>query len=216
MPPGGGFEEGTPILCLHDLPGSGRVFTRFLALAGADRSVYAPDLPGFGESDGPSARPVMPDYAAALGDFLDSMRLRNLAVLGLRAGTIPAVELALARPSQVSRVILVSVPLLAEAERQAGRSPALAPAAAEAAFRPTEAARWVIEAAAQYPLRERLARLTQRLLVLRPHDDLWEATARVREVLPAARLTELQQGSMELLAHAPQRIAEAAQEFLRA
>ena len=216
MPPGGGFEEGTPILCLHDMPGSGRVFTRFLALAGEDRSVYAPDLPGCGESDGPSRALAAPEYAAAVGDFLDSIRLRNLAVLGLRAGAIPAAELALARPNQVSRVILVSVPLLTEAERQAGCSPALAPAPGEAALRPTEAARWVIEAAAQYPLRERLARLTQRLLVLRPHDDLWEATARAREVLPAARLTELQQGSMELLAHAPQRIAEAAREFLRA
>ena len=216
MPRGGGFEEGTPLLCLHDLPGSGRVFTRLLPLAGEDRSVYAPDLPGFGESDGPRTRPTMADYAAALGDFIDSMRLRNLAVLGLRGGAVPATELALTRPTQVSRVILVSVPLLTEAERQAGCSPALAPAPAEAALRPTEAARWVIEAAAQYPLRERLARLTQRLLVLRPHDDLWEATARAREVLPAARLTELQQGSMELLAHAPQRIAEAAREFLRA
>ena len=45
MPPGGGFEEGTPLLCLHDLPGSGRVFTRLLPLAGEDRTVYAPDLP---------------------------------------------------------------------------------------------------------------------------------------------------------------------------
>jgi len=216
MPRGGGFEEGTPLLCLHDLPGSGRVFTRLLPLAGEDRSVYAPDLPGFGESDGPSVRPTMADYAAALGDFLDNMRLRTLAVLGLRGGVVPATELALTRPNQVSRVILVSVPLLTEAERQATRShtPALAPA--EGTFRSAEAARWVLEAAAQYPLRERLARLSQRLLVLRPHDDLYEATARVREVLSAARLTELQQSAMEVLAQTPQRIAEAAREFLRA
>jgi pimeloyl-ACP methyl ester carboxylesterase len=216
MPRGGGFEEGTPLLCLHDLPGSGRVFTRLLPLAGEDRSVYAPDLPGFGESDGPTARPTMADYAAALGDFLDNMRLRTLAVLGLRGGVVPATELALARPAQVSRVILVSVPLLTEAERQAARSqpPALTPA--ETTFRSAEAARWVLEAATQYPLRERLARLSQRLLVLRTHDDLYEATARVREVLPAARLTELPQGAMEVLAQTPQRIAEAAREFLRA
>ena len=216
MPRGGGFEEGTPLLCLHEIPGSGRVFTRFLPLAGEDRSVYAPDLPGFGESDGPIVRPTMADYAAALGDFLDNMRLRTVAVLGLRNGAVPATELALTRPAQVSRVILVSVPLLTEAERQAARSqtPVLTPA--ESAFRSAEAARWVLEAAAQYPLRERLARLSQRLLVLRAHDDLYEATARVREVLPAARLTELQQSAVEVLALAPHRIAEAAREFLRA
>jgi hypothetical protein len=45
IPPGGGFEEGTPLLCLHHTTGSGRVFERFLALAGRDRSVYAPDTP---------------------------------------------------------------------------------------------------------------------------------------------------------------------------
>ena len=212
MPRGGGFEEGTPLLCLHDLPGSGRVFTRLLPLAGEDRSVYAPDLPGFGESDGPAARPTMRDYAAALGDFIDSMRLRTLAVLGLRAGAVPATELALTRPTQVSRVILVSVPLLTEAER-AARSPT--PASSDGGSSSGEAARWVLEAAAQYPLRERLARLTQRLLVLRSHAEFYEATGRVREVLPAARVTELQRSATEVLAGAPQGVAEAAREFLR-
>jgi pimeloyl-ACP methyl ester carboxylesterase len=207
MPPGGGFEEGTPLLCLHDLPGSGRVFTRLLPLAGEDRSVYAPDLPGFGESDGPSARPSMSEYAAAIGDFIDSMRLRNIAVLGLRGGAVPATELALMRPAQLSRVILISVPLLSESERQATRSQT--PAAM------SDAPRWVLEAATQYPLRERLARVSQRLLVLRPRDDLWEATGRVREVLAATRLLELPQGGLEALAQAPQRIAEASREFLR-
>jgi pimeloyl-ACP methyl ester carboxylesterase len=216
MPPGGGFEEGTPLLCVHDLPGSGRVFTRLLPLAGEDRSVYAPDLPGFGESDGPAARPVMSEYAAALGDFLDTMRLRNVAVLGLRAGVVPATELALTRPTQVTRVIFVSVPLLTEGERQAARSQAQATSPAESAFRPGDAARWVLEATAQYPLRERLTRLSQRLLVLRPRDELWDATARVREVLPATRLTELQQSGLEVLANTPRPIAEAVREFLRA
>jgi hypothetical protein len=37
----------------------------------------------------------------------------------------------------------------------------------------------------------------------------------VREVLPAARVAELQQNATEVLACAPQRIAEAAREFLR-
>src|ERR1700748_2139028 len=40
IPPGGGFEEGTPLLCLHHTGGSGYLFERFLAHAGRDRSVY--------------------------------------------------------------------------------------------------------------------------------------------------------------------------------
>ena len=216
MPPGGGFEEGTPLLCLHDLDlgSSGRVFTRLMAQAGRDRSVYAPDVPGFGESDPPPVRPALADYANALGDFLDSLRLRHVAVLGLRGGALLATELSLARPQQISRLVLLSVPLLREAERP---SPGVAPAPAgpESAFRPPQWQRWALEAAAQYPLRERLARLTQRVLVLRPRDDLWEASGRARDVLPAARVSELDQPALELLAAAPQRIAEGMREFLR-
>ncbi|HVN46399.1 MAG TPA: alpha/beta hydrolase [Steroidobacteraceae bacterium] len=214
MPPGGGFEEGIPLLCLHDLPGSGRVFTRLLALSGEDRSMYAPDLPGFGESDGPTERPAMSEYAAAIGDFLDNMRLRNVAVLALRGGAVPATELALTRPAQITRMILLSVPLLTEAERQAARSQAQAALTTDSLLR-SETTRWILESAAQYPLRERLARLSQRLLVLRPHDDLWEATARVREVLPATRVTELPESALEVLSGSPQRITETARDFLR-
>lgn len=213
MPPGGGFEEGTPLLCLHDFNGSARVFSRFLALLAPDRSVYAPDLPGFGESDAPPSRPQIADFAAAIGDFLDTMRLRQVAVLGLRMGALAAVELALSRAAHVQRVILVSVPLLNEVERSTLiRSPPPAPAEA---FRPPDWQRWAAEAAAAYPLRERLARLSPRLLVLRSRDDLWEATGRARDVLPSARVVELEQSAAELLVSAPQRAAEPVREFLR-
>jgi pimeloyl-ACP methyl ester carboxylesterase len=210
MPPGGGFEEGTPLLCLHDLAGSGRLFVRFLALAGQDRSVYAPDLPGFGESDPPAARPTVADYADALGDFLDSMRLRQVGVLAVRLSVPLAVELALTRSAQIARVLLVSVPLVTDTERQVF-SP---PPSAEGAWRPPEWQRWALEAAAQYPLRERLARLSQRVLALRPRDDLWEATPRLREALPAARVMDLEHTPAELFASAPQRLAECVREFL--
>jgi pimeloyl-ACP methyl ester carboxylesterase len=205
IPPGGGFEEATPLLCLHDWPGTGRVFARFLALAGLDRSAYAPDLPGFGESDPPAPVPAIADYAAAIGDFLDSMHLRRVDVLGQRAGALIATELAVTRPAQIGRVVMVSAPLLSETERQAaGRGAALA--AGE---------HWATQAAAQYPLRERLARLTQRLLVLRPRDELWEATGRVREALPGARLLELEVPGAELFASCAARVADAVREFLR-
>jgi pimeloyl-ACP methyl ester carboxylesterase len=215
MPPGGGFEEGTPLLCVHDVSGSAWVFARFLALAGRDRSVYAPDLPGFGESDPPAARPTVSDYALALGDFLDNMRLRHIDVFGYRAGAIFATELALARPSQIGRVVMVSAPLLTDPERQAATR-AVPPAAADPGARPPELQRWGADAAAEYPLRQRLAKLTQRLLVLRPRDELWEATARVREVLPAARVTDLELSGTALLGASAQRAADAVREFLRA
>src|SRR5260370_5551217 len=119
IPPGGGFEEGTPLLCLHHTTGSGRVFERFLALAGRDRSVYAPDTPGFGESDPPPTRPAISDYAAAVGDFIDTMRFRQIDVLRYQAGALIAAELAIARPTQIRRVVMVSVPVLKYTDRYA-------------------------------------------------------------------------------------------------
>ena len=38
---------------------------------------------------------------------------------------------------------------------------------------------WPYKAVFEYPMAERLARLEQPVLVLAPHDDLWEQTERV-------------------------------------
>jgi pimeloyl-ACP methyl ester carboxylesterase len=77
---------------------------------GRDRSVYAPDLPGSGESDAPEHAPVVADHAAAFVDLIDSLRLKQVDVIGYQAGALAAVELALARPEQVRRLILIGVP----------------------------------------------------------------------------------------------------------
>jgi pimeloyl-ACP methyl ester carboxylesterase len=117
IPPGGGFEEGTALLCIHPNGATGRAFQKFLPLLGRDRSVYAPDVPGSGESDGPSSRPSPADAAVALGDFLDSMRFRQIDVLGYQQGSLLAAELAIGRPQQIRRVVLVGVPGMSEGER---------------------------------------------------------------------------------------------------
>ena len=203
MPPGGGFEEATALLCVHDCPGSGRAFAPFMQLAGRDRSVYAPDLPGFGESDAPEARASLTDYVGALGDFIDTMRLRRLDVLGLRGGALLAAELALARGAEIGRLVLLSAP------------PAGGPGRPALPVTVAEPQRWVIEALAQYPVRERLARLTQKLLVLRTGDDPREPGARALEGLPAARMVDLEIPLAELLGAAAPRLIDAVRDFLR-
>jgi pimeloyl-ACP methyl ester carboxylesterase len=200
IPPGGGFEEATALICLAGVPGSGRVFRPLLGLIGRDRSVYAPDLPGCGESDPPPHAVPATDYAAAIGDFLDSVRLRVVDVLGQGAGAALATELAVTRGEKVRRVVLVSVPL----------------AAAAAHGGVAAAADLLAAATLQYPLRERLARVTQPLLVLRPRDEWWDAAAGVRNVLPAARVVDFPDQGAELLQAAPVRVAEAVRGFLRA
>jgi pimeloyl-ACP methyl ester carboxylesterase len=117
IPPGGGFEEGTALLCLHPVGQTGRSFKGLLPQLGRDRSVYAPDLPGSGESDGPATRISVVELAAAIGDFLDTMRFRQIDVLGYQQGSLIASELAIARPQQVRKVVLVGIPATTEGER---------------------------------------------------------------------------------------------------
>ena len=216
IPPGGGFEEATPLAVPARLARVGPRVRTLSGLAGRDRSVYAPDLPGFGESDPPAPGPRRSQTtAAALGDFLDSMHLRQVDVLANALARSSPRSLRSRARRRSRRMVMVSVPLLTEAERQAVGQAAAPRPRADGALRPPDWQRWATHAAAQYPLRERLARLTQRLLVLRPRDELWEATGRVREALPGARLLELELPGAELFASSAARVAEAVREFLR-
>ena len=245
MPAGGGFEEGTPLVCLHRSPLSGSLFEPFMRCAGRDRSVYAPDFPGFGESDPPPARPSLTDWAGSIGDFLDTMRLRQVDLLGDRLGALLAVELAVTRPKQIRRLVLTSVPLLTDTERESVRraqqptppapdgthlafewqrtvqayGPAAPPDVIARAFaeRQRNAARagWEFALLAQHALRERLSLVTQQALILRVRDELWDATGRVREVLPKARITELPEHGYGLFQLAPEVAFGAVREFLR-
>jgi pimeloyl-ACP methyl ester carboxylesterase len=108
FPSNGGFDELTTLVCLGPGPATSRLFTDFLARMGNDRSVYAPDLPGFGESDPPPVKSSVPDLAAAIGDFIDHMRFRQVDLLGYEAGAAVASALAAARPDKVRRVVLAA------------------------------------------------------------------------------------------------------------
>lgn len=105
----GGFDEGVTLICLHPSEGTSRVFDRFLVEIAADRSVYAPDLPGFGESD-PAPRGSVAAAAEAVSDLAADLRLRQIDVLGMRFGAGVALELARARPDLVRRLVLFAVP----------------------------------------------------------------------------------------------------------
>jgi pimeloyl-ACP methyl ester carboxylesterase len=68
--------------------------------------VYAPDLPGCDESDPPPSHASSTDLAAAMGDLLDSMHLRNIDLLAHESGVAIALALAQQRPGDIGRVVL--------------------------------------------------------------------------------------------------------------
>jgi pimeloyl-ACP methyl ester carboxylesterase len=200
IPPGGGFDEGTSLICLHATPRSGASLLPLLGLMGMDRSVYAPDLPGFGNSDPPPARPAIADYANAVGDFCSTMRFRQVDVLGYQTGALVAAELALALPNVVRRVVLMGVPVPDEAEREGfRRAPWPIAPVADGSHLPVEWNRtresvhegasveviadgfadkigngprawWGVHAAMQYPAAERLGLIMQPTLLIRSRD----------------------------------------------
>ena len=221
FPSTGGFDENVPLLLLHDSPYSSQTCVPLMTAIGADRSAYAADTPGFGESDPPPRRPTVADYAAAIGDFLDSLRLRRLDLLGHHAGAAIAAELAIARPTAVRRVVFVGLPVHTTQERDGfsadpyPKAPsadggharaewARARARGGPAATPTELGAslalslasgpngwWGPAAAFQWPAHERLPLVTQPTLVLRPKDSLWEATLRGQRLLRAAEWQDL-------------------------
>ncbi len=110
FPSTGGFDELTPLVGLHDAPGSSAALAPLLPLLGRDRSVYLPDLPGCGGSDSPPAPVTIAEYAAAIGEMLRGLRLREIDVLGVGAGAAVAVELALWFGGGVRRLALARLP----------------------------------------------------------------------------------------------------------
>ncbi len=106
FPGTGGFDEQVTLFCLHPSGGSSRTFSRFLSELADVRSVYAPDLPGYGESDSSPARGVT-DAAAAVSDLANDLRLRQIDLLGVEYGAEVALALAALRPELVRRLVLV-------------------------------------------------------------------------------------------------------------
>jgi len=108
FPATGGFDEQVTLFCLHADQSSSRAFARFLPEIADVRSVYAPDLPGLGESD-PSPSLSVGEAAGAISDLADDLRLRQIDLLGINSGARAALDLAAARPELVRRLVLAGV-----------------------------------------------------------------------------------------------------------
>ena len=207
IPAGGGFDELTTLVCLHASSNTGRVFLELSRLLGTSRSIYSPDTPGCGESDPPPGALSIAGYAEAIGDFLDSMRFRQVDLLGAHSGAALAAELAIARPKQVRRVVMVGAPALDADARRSYRD--LSPPEGT-----PRGALWARAAVIDWNGDQRLPLLKQPLLVLRPKDNFWEAGGRVSRLVPGARVVDLPDQDRHLLEKAPELVARHVSGFL--
>ena len=207
IPAGGGFDEQTTLICLHASSTTGRVFLEFSKLLGTSRSIYSPDTPGCGESDAPPRQIAVSGYAEAMGDFLDSMRFRQVDLLGAHSGAAVAAEIAIARPKQVRRVVMVGAPALDADARRSYRDLSAPEGTPRGAL-------WARAALIDWDADARLKQLKQPLLVLRPKDSFWEAGGRVSKLVPGAKVVDLPDQDRNLLEKAPELVARQVSAFL--
>jgi pimeloyl-ACP methyl ester carboxylesterase len=211
-----------PLVCFHMSPWSGVYFQPLLAQLGEDRLAIAIDTPGYGNSDATPAEPTMADYAGAMADVVDGLGLTSFDVLGDRTGAKIALELARMRGNQVRRIMLVSPVVWTDEERDRRQTfPKEVPATDGshlvsawlitvglsmpgrtlemlgdiffARHMQLKIAHWGRRAAAGYDARATLDQINKPILVLRPKDDLWSLTPRVRPHLqhPASDIRDL-------------------------
>ena len=101
--------RGAPVLFIHGLGSSGYIEWRFTLPAVAKRHrVFAPDLPGFGRSQKPRARYGIKYFARVIDRYLEARRLGSAAIVGTSLGGRIALELALAYPERVNKLVLVN------------------------------------------------------------------------------------------------------------
>ena len=211
-----------PLLCFHQSPNAGSNFTLYLGEMGRDRLVVAPDTPGFGESDAPAAAPEIVDYAGAMGDVIDALGLPGpIDLLGYHTGVLIAAELALLRPEQIRRLVLIGIPVFDAAERAAfektpwpvpfkedgsslveewnrllhWRGPGVELHTLRRFFtekqRAGERGWWGARAVFRHDTRALLPRVTQPILAVRPRDDLWDTMPRAKALIDPVEWIDL-------------------------
>ncbi len=98
---------GPPVLVLHGWGGRLEAVAPILDGLADCATLYAPDLPGFGETGLPPAPWGVADYAAWTAAFLDAIGVEHAHVIAHSNGGRIAIHLARHRPQRVDRLILV-------------------------------------------------------------------------------------------------------------
>lgn len=129
--PGTGAARSLPLWMMHASPASSLSLVGLAGELGHSRVVIAPDTLGNGDSAPPSeAAPDMAYYAAASLRAMDALGLERVDLYGSHTGAHIAVEIAIAAPERVRRVVLDGIGMFSPDEKQdllAHYAPAITP-----------------------------------------------------------------------------------------
>jgi pimeloyl-ACP methyl ester carboxylesterase len=96
------------VVCVHGLGVSHRYWVRMAQRLAVERSVFAPDLPGFGRSRDVAPARDIHELAVALGEWLTAKGLREVVLIGNSMGCQVIVDLAMHAPDLVGAAVLIS------------------------------------------------------------------------------------------------------------
>jgi pimeloyl-ACP methyl ester carboxylesterase len=114
-----GSEGAVPLLMIHASPASSVLLEPLMSELARDRRTVAPDTLGNGDSvPMRQPQPEMADYADALLRVMDALALDVVDIYGTHTGAHIAMEVAIARPDRVRRVVLDGVGMWVGAERR--------------------------------------------------------------------------------------------------
>ena len=104
-------NDNPTLLLLHPAPSSGLYFTNAMPLLNEQRTLIAPDYPGYGGSDPAPEPPSVALYATAMLELLENYPVDGpVDILGFHTGCLVANEMALMAPAAVRRLVLCDVP----------------------------------------------------------------------------------------------------------
>jgi pimeloyl-ACP methyl ester carboxylesterase len=104
-----GPADAPTILLLHGFPSSSRMFDPLLARLSDRYHLVAPDYPGFGHSDAPSARDfsyTFDNLAVVTRHFTETLKLHHYVLYVQDYGGPIGMRLALAHPERISGLII--------------------------------------------------------------------------------------------------------------
>lgn len=114
-------DRGKPaLLCLHQSPKCGLEFDTFMRTASRDRTVIAPDYPGYGMSDpAPSEdATTIPMYAEEMWRVVDGLGIETVDLFGNHTGAKVAAQMALTHSDRVHAIAMISAAILTDEERE--------------------------------------------------------------------------------------------------
>lgn len=171
------------VVLVHGLAMSGRYMVPTLLRLASRYRVYAPDLPGLGESDNPARHLNLSEQTEALAGWMESAGLERAALLGNSLGCQVIVRFAIKYPERLTKAVLVAPTIDPRARsplRQAWRllldAPSEAPSmlliAAWEYLRAGPRHTWrTLKEAVQAPVEERLPKVRAPVLVVRGERD---------------------------------------------